>query len=120
MMMLERICYAVPALLHIQPALVLLRPGTLSTLYRLDAQGPLLALLHHRAALFVIVVTACLWAIADPASRRLAVTVIGISMVSFLFVYWHAGAPPELKRIAVADLLGLPFLAFAVWQAFAR
>lgn len=119
-MMLERICYAALALLHLQPALVLLRPGALGTLYGLDARGPLLALLHHRAALFVIVVISCLWAIADPASRRLAVTVIATSMLSFLFVYWHAGSPAELKRIAMADLLGLPFLAFAAWQAFVR
>lgn len=116
--MIERICYAALALLHLQPALILFRPGKLSTLYRLDTRGPLLALLHHRAALFVIVVIASLWAIADPTSRRLAVTVIASSMMSFLFVYWHAGSPPELKRIAVADMLGLPFLAFAAWQAF--
>lgn len=118
--MIERICYAALALLHLQPALVLFRPGALSTLYRLDAKGPLLALLHHRAALFVIVVIAGLWAITDPGSRRLAVTVIATSMLSFLFVYWHAGSPPELKRIALADMLGLPFLAIAVWQAFVR
>jgi hypothetical protein len=118
--MIEKLCFAVLALIHIVPASMLFRPQAIGRLYRIDAIGPLLALLQHRAALFAIVVLACIWAMIDPASRRLAVAVIATSMLSFLAIYWHAGSPPALKTIALADLAGLPFLAIAGWIAFAR
>jgi len=118
--MIEKLCFAVLALIHIVPASMLFRPQAIGLLYRIDAIGPLLALLQHRAALFAIVVLACIWAMIDPASRRLAVAVIATSMLSFLAIYWHAGSPPALKTIALADLAGLPFLAIVGWIAFAR
>lgn len=118
--MIEKLCFAVLALIHIVPASMLFRPQAIGRLYRIDACGPLLSLLQHRAALFAIVVLACIWAMIDPASRRLAVAVIATSMLSFLAIYWHAGSPPALKTIALADLAGLPFLAIAGWIAFAR
>jgi hypothetical protein len=118
--MIEKLCFAVLALIHIVPASMLFRPQAIGRLYRIDASGPLLSLLQHRAALFAIVVLACIWAMIDPASRRLAVAVIATSMLSFLAIYWHAGSPPALKTIALADLAGLPFLAIAGWIAFNR
>jgi hypothetical protein len=118
--MFERLCYAALALIHIMPASMLFRPAAIGRLYKIDASGPLLALLHHRAALFAIVILACVWAVLDPASRRLAVVVIATSMLSFLIIYWHAGSPPALKSIALADTVGLPFLAFTAWSAFAK
>ncbi|WP_374612967.1 hypothetical protein [Sphingorhabdus sp.] len=118
--MIEKLCFAVLALIHIVPASMLFRPQAIGRLYRIDASGPLLSLLQHRAALLAIVVLACIWAMIDPASRRLAVAVIATSMLSFLAIYWHAGSPPALKTIALADLAGLPFLAIAGWIAFAR
>lgn len=118
--MIDKLCYAALTLIHIVPASMLFRPQAIGRLYRIDASGTLLALLHHRAALFAIVVLACLWAMVDPASRRLAIAVIAASMLSFLAIYWHAGSPSALKSIALADLAGLPFLAIAGWIAFAR
>jgi hypothetical protein len=118
MIMLERICYAILALIHIIPASMLFRPGAIGQLYKIEAGGPLLALLHHRAALFAIVVIACVWAMVDPAGRRLAVVVIATSMLSFLAIFWHAGSPPALKSIALADLAGLPFLGFVLSRAW--
>ena len=118
--MIEKLCFAVLALIHIVPASMLFRPQAIGRLYRIDAIGPLLALLQHRAALFAIVVLACIWAMVDPASRRLAVAVIATSMLSFLAIYWHAGSPPAHKTIALADLAGLPFLGIGGWIAFAR
>ena len=118
--MFERLCYAVLALIHILPASMLFRPQAIGSLYRIDADGPLLALLQHRAALFAIVVLACIWAIVDPASRKLAAAVIATSMLSFLAIYWNAGSPAALKSIALADLAGLPFLVLAAWSAFSR
>ena len=118
--MIERLCYAALALIHITPASMLFRPQAIGKLYRVEASGSLLTLLHHRAALFVIVVIACLWGMIDPATRRLAVVVIATSMLSFLAVYWQNGSPPVMKSIALADMAGLPFLAFAAWTAFAK
>jgi hypothetical protein len=120
MIIFEKLCYVILVLIHITPASMLFRPAAIGKLYKLEASGPLLALLHHRAALFAIVVIACLWAMVDPAGRRLAVVVIATSMLSFLVIYWYAGSPPALKSIAMADLVGLPFLAFAAWSAFER
>ncbi len=116
----EKLCYAVLALIHIMPASMLFRPSAIGKLYKIEASGPLLALLHHRAALFAIVFIACVWAMVDPPARRLAVAVIAASMLSFLAVYWHSGSPPALKSIAIADVAGLPFLAFVAWAAFVR
>jgi hypothetical protein len=118
MIIIERICWAVLALIHIMPASMLFRPDAIGKLYRVDAAAPLAALLHHRAALFVIVVIACLWAMADSGARRLATVVVATSMLSFLAVYWYAGSPVALRSIATADLVGLPFLGFVLWRAF--
>lgn len=100
------------------PALAFFRPATLTTLYRITPDNPLFLLMQHRAALFLAVVAACLWAAFVPEGRRLAVLVVGISMVSFLALYWLAGSPPTLKRIALVDLLGLPALVGVAWLAF--
>ncbi len=120
LLLLEKLSYAVLVLIHLMPASTLFRLQAIGKLYRIDATGPLLALLQHRAALFAIVVIACLWAIADPTARRLSVVVIATSMLSFLAIYWQAGSPPVLNGIAMADLAGLPFLAFVTWCAFGR
>jgi hypothetical protein len=119
MLAIERVCWAVLILIHITPASILFRPSAIGKMYQVDAAGPIAALLHHRAALFVIVVIACLWAMADPGARRLAAVVVATSMLSFLVIYWHAGSPAALKSIALADIVGLPFLGFVMWRAFA-
>jgi hypothetical protein len=41
-------------------------------------------------------------------------------MISFLILYFGGGSPPALRVIAIADLIGLPFLAYAAWDAFSR
>ncbi len=75
-------------------------------------------LLQHRAGLFAAIVVACLWAARSPGVRQLAATLVTLSMLSFLVLFWNGNSPPALRLIAVADLFGLPFLAFAAWQAF--
>jgi hypothetical protein len=119
MVLLERLCWSALALLHVLPASALFRPASITSLYKLNPEGALFPLLHHRAALFVIVVVACLWALFDPGARRLASVVVAISMVSFLAVYWSASSPHALKSIAMADLAGLPFLAFVICRSWA-
>lgn len=119
MIMLERICWAVLVLIHITPASMLFRPSAIGKMYQVDVAGPISELLHHRASLFVIVVIACVWAMVDLEARRLAAVVVATSMLSFLMIYWHAGSPVALKSIALADMIGLPPLAFVLWRAFA-
>ena len=116
--MLQPISWLILAAIHAAPAFAFFRPATLATLYGLAADNPLFLLMHHRAALFVAVFTACLYAAFVPDGRRLACIVVGISMGSFLILYWHAGQPTALRRIAIVDLAGLPFLALAAFLAF--
>jgi hypothetical protein len=85
---------------------------------RVGAPHPEVGLVHHRAALFLGVFLACVIAAFDPDSRRLASVVTGISMVSFLILWWRAGFPAALKRIVQIDIAGLPVLAFAALAAF--
>jgi hypothetical protein len=116
--MMQPILWLILAAIHAMPALAFFRPATLTSLYRLQPDNPLFLLMHHRAGLFVGVFAACVFAAFVPEGRRLAVLVVGISMVSFLALYWHAGSPPALKRIALVDLAGLPVLAGVAWFAF--
>ena len=116
--MLQPILWIILAAIHAMPALAVFRPATLTTLYGVTADSPLFLLMQHRAALFLAVFAACVWAAFVPEGRKLAVVVVGISMVSFLVLYASAGSPEPLKRIAVVDLAGLPVLAGVAWLAF--
>jgi hypothetical protein len=116
--MLQLILWLILAAIHATPALAFFRPATLTSLYKLQPDNPLFLLMQHRAGLFLAVFVACLYAAFVPEGRRLAVLVVGISMVSFLALYWQAGSPAALKRIAAVDLAGLPVLAGVAWLAF--
>jgi len=116
--MMQLILWLILAAIHAMPALALFRPATLTSLYRLQPDNPLFLLMHHRAGLFFGVFVACIFAAFVPEGRRLAVLVVGISMVSFLALYWQAGSPVALRRIALADMAGLPALAGVAWFAF--
>ncbi len=112
------IAWGLLALVHLTPALAFFRPAQLRSLYRVSADNPMFSLMHHRAALFVVIVLLCIWAIIDPAVRRLAAVGVGFSMVSFLIIYLRAGQPAALKTIATVDLIGLIPLAVVAWAAF--
>ncbi|HZG46343.1 MAG TPA: hypothetical protein VEZ41_08750 [Allosphingosinicella sp.] len=116
--MLAAIAWLVLAAIHLLPALALLRPQLITALYGVESGSVGALLLQHRAALFGVVLLVCLWAAFQPDVRRLAVIAVAISMISFLILYWGQGSPPALRMIAIADLVGLPFLALAAWQAF--
>ena len=90
----------------------------MTSLYRLQPDSPLFLLMQHRAALFLAVFAACVWAAFDPESRRLASLVVGISMLTFLYLYFANGSPAALRQIAIVDLAGLPVLALAAFLAF--
>jgi FtsH-binding integral membrane protein len=116
--MIERIAWVVLALVHVTPALALFAPSLLTRLYGVQGGDTLFLLMHHRAALFLAVFVACIWCAIDPTPRKMGVVVVTVSMVSFLALYFTNGSPPALKQIAIADLIGLPALAFVAWKAF--
>jgi hypothetical protein len=106
------------ALLHMMPAIAAVRPELVTSLYEVKGTDPAFLLLQHRAALFAAVMVLCLWAAFDPSVRPAAALVSAISMLSFLAIYAANGQPPRLRAIALADLAGLPALAWALWSAF--
>lgn len=116
--MAAAICWGVLAAIHALPALALFRPALIQRLYGVEPGSHLVLLLQHRAALFLVIVVACAWAAVRPETRQLAAASVGLSMLSFLLLYWSSGSPPALRGIALGDLAGLPFLAFAAWRAF--
>ena len=116
--MIEAVAWIVLALIHATPAFALFQPALLTRLYGVEQGTPLFLFMQHRAALFLAVVVICLWSIVDPGARRLAVVAVAISMVAFLAIYVKAGMPNALQSIALADAVGIPFLAFAAWRAF--
>lgn len=116
--MIERIAWLILAAVHLMPALAFFRPALLTQLYRLQADNPLFLLMRHRAALFLAVLVVSIWSAFDPAPRRLAFVAAGISMMSFLALYWQAGSPKALRKIAKVDLIGLPALLYAGWGAY--
>lgn len=116
--MLQPILWLIVAAVHAMPALAFFRPGQMQSLYRVGPDNPLFLLMHHRAALFLAVFVTCVIAAFHPPSRPLASVVAGISMLAFLFLWSRAGFPPQLKTIAMVDLIGLPALVLAAAFAF--
>ncbi len=104
------------ALVHLLPALALFLPKLITRLYGLAPGSANFLLMHHRAALFLGIVIACVWSAFDPRPRPLAAVMTALSMLSFLALYGLGKQPRELRSIAIADLVGLPALAFVVWQ----
>jgi hypothetical protein len=115
---IERLAWGLLTLVHVTPALALFAPSLLTRLYGVKSGDPLFLLIHHRAALFLAVVVTCIWCALDPTPRKLGVVLAAISMLSFLALYFTNGSPPALKQIAIADMIGLPALAYVAWKAF--
>lgn len=116
--MMAKICWAVLGLIHAAPAFALLKPALLENMYGVAPGSDNFTLMHHRAALFLVIVVISIWAMFRPEVRQLATAAVGISMGSFILIWWLSGASPALRSIAVADMIGFPVLLFAGWQAF--
>ena len=116
--MSQLICWLFVGLVHLIPALALVRPALITRLYDVAPDSPLFLLMHHRAALFFAVLVACVWAAFDPGGRKLATLLAAISMLGFLFLYQSYGRPAQLTTIALVDLIGVVPLAWAGWHAF--
>jgi hypothetical protein len=115
--MIAKICWALLGLLHVLPALALFDPSRLTKMYGVERGSGNFILMHHRAALFLVIVVICVWAIFRPDVRPLATIAVGISMASFVLIWWLSGMAPQLKTIAIADMIGLPVLLLAGWFA---
>ena len=113
-----RLAWLLLALIHALPAIALIRPSLLTMLYGVEPTSPTYTLLWHRAALFAVILLICCWAAFRPEVRQLAAVSVAISMVGFLIIYWVQGMPADLRTIAIADLVGLPALAFVGGSAF--
>jgi hypothetical protein len=107
------------ALIHATPALALFRPTLLTKLYGIKTASGLFTFMHHRAALFLVIVVMCIWAMFRPEVRPLSVVCTGISMGTFIAIWAMSGAPTALRTIAIYDMVGLVILLFIGWQAFA-
>lgn len=115
----ERICWIILGLvIHLPPFAAFFVPSLVTRLYGVAPDDMNFALLQHRAALFGVVVIACIWAAFDPGVRKLAFVLTALSMISFLAVYAIHSQPSALRAIAIGDLIGLPFLAYVGWKAF--
>jgi hypothetical protein len=110
-----RLAWLLLALIHALPAIALIRPSLLTMLYGVEPTSPTYTLLWHRAAVILLI---CCWAAFRPEVRQLAAVSVAISMVGFLIIYWVQGMPADLRTIAIADLVGLPALAFVGCSAF--
>ena len=114
-----KIAWGLLAVLHLMPALVVAKPELVRSLYGAEPTGDVGVLLVHRGALFLAVMVAAVYAMLNPEARKLASIVVAISMVGFLAVYVRAGMPAgELRKIAVADLVGLIPLGIVLWGAW--
>lgn len=117
--MLTICAWGVLALVHFIPAVALVRPSLITTMYGVDPGSTTYLLLQHRAALFSIIVIASMWAIFRPETRQLATVAVGASVTSFLVLFVGARAPRSLRAIAFIDVVALPFLGIVAWNALA-
>ena len=104
--------------MHLPPFAAFFAPRLITELYQIPSDDAVFALLQHRAALFGLVVIACIWAAFDDGVRPLVTVLAGLSMISFLVIYQSYGQPASLRTIALVDLTALPLLAFVGWRAF--
>ena len=116
--MIARICWLLLALIHAVPAMALFRPGLIEQLYAVGPASGGHTLLVHRAAMFLVMAIICVWAAWRVEVRALATVAVGISMATFIMVWWQAGQPAPLTNIAIADALGLAILALAGWSTW--
>jgi hypothetical protein len=97
------------------PVIGILGAARLSALYGIPVQEPnLLILLRHRAVLFGLVGGFSFYAAFRPELQVLAMIAALISMLSFIGLALQVGGyNAQLKKVIVADVIGLILLALA-------
>jgi hypothetical protein len=112
-----RWCWLSLAAVRVLPAAAVFRPALVQTLYGVDPGDAAGVLLVHRGALFLGIVTLCLFAMLRPEARQAASVTVLISMAGFLIVYTAAGMPAgALRTVAIVDTVASLPLAL-VFQA---
>ena len=112
------------ALIHVLPAMAVLMPGRLSTLYGFEAGDSVLTtLLQHRALLFGLVAGALIWAVFTPSVRWPVLIGTVISMGGFIVIAVARGETTgALRSIVIADVIGLVIAMVAaglLWRSAA-
>lgn len=108
------------ALVHFLPALSVFAPSRMASLYGIaPGDTALTTLLHHRALMFSILFAGFIIAAFTPAWRW-PVLIIGIiSMAGFIVIAaLHGELSGGLRKIVIADVVGLIFAALAVITLF--
>lgn len=111
--------YLVPAslivvgVIHLIPLSGALSVGRLNVLYGISISDPDLSILmRHRAVLFGLLGTFCLYAAIKPSLHFPALIAGTISVVSFLYLASGTGGyNDELRRVFIADIFAAVFLA---------
>ena len=115
MTVVSAISWIVLAAVHLAPALALGSARLRRQLYGQDLDGSLAILLAHRSLLFAAVVAASTAAALFPPIRASVAWVVTVSVAGYLAVYVGHGAPRgPLRRIALADVVALPFIGM-IW-----
>jgi hypothetical protein len=116
---LAKTAWAILAAAHAAPAAALFSRRLFFRIYGVSWEGVNGVLLRHRSALFLAIVTLCLWACFDPGARPAASAVVALSILSFLWIYVKAGMPSgPLRTIAVVDTAALAPLALVALDAW--
>lgn len=118
MELITKIAWALLALIHLTPGLVMVRPSMIERLYGIAPSGDIGLLLIHRGALFLTVAAACFFAMIEPGLRRAMACLVAISVIGFLITYVRGGMPLSLRPIAIADMIALLLLVFIAWRAW--
>lgn len=116
------ILYGLLALIHILPAMAVLAPARLSSLYGFDAGDSVLTtLLQHRALLFGILAAALIYAAFNASVRWPVLVGAVVSMGGFIVIAIMRGETGgALRTIVIADIIGLIIAAVAallLWRA---
>ena len=117
---MERVAWLLLAALHAPPFAAFFAPRLITSLYGVASGSDAFALLHHRAALFGLVVVVAGWCAFSADQCPLGVIVVAGSMMSFLGLYLLYGQPVSLRSIALVDLVGLVPLIYVAWKAFGQ
>lgn len=114
--------FLVAGIINTLPLIGLLGAERLSALYGVPVEGADMAvLLRHRALLFGIVGVLLFAAIAVPSLRLTAILAGMVSMVGYLILMGLEGETnAELRRVALADIVGIVGLTVAATVHFWR
>jgi hypothetical protein len=107
--------YLFAGVVNLLPVSGALSAARLEALYGIAFREPnLLVLMRHRAILFGIVGALLVASAFRPALRPVALPAGLVSMLSFVALAWGVGdVNAELRRVAVADLVGSAALVCA-------